>query len=115
VDMANNWWCETLCAAKLAASAIVTTVTKVARRHHRWRDWHGRKAIFPQSLPQTTLTLYKMPSPPCQHGRPRSKCKDCGGSGVCRTVEYAAGVRSAAGARSVSMSAVVTSARSAEG
>ena len=25
-----------------------------------------------------------MPSPHCEHGRPRSQCKDCGGSGLCK-------------------------------
>ena len=24
-----------------------------------------------------------MPSPPCQHGRPPSQCKECGGKGIC--------------------------------
>jgi hypothetical protein len=27
--------------------------------------------------------LCEMPSPHCEHGRQRSRCKDCGGSGFC--------------------------------
>ena len=27
--------------------------------------------------------LCEMPSPHCEHGRQRSQCKDCGGSGLC--------------------------------
>ena len=27
--------------------------------------------------------LCEMPSPHCEHGRQRSRCKDCGGSGIC--------------------------------